>query len=100
MLAITFGNRTINGQILLVYGQNLVCAVTMSGHTRDREEPSCSSTWVVENDRELNTSVWLKFDGDRNHVFSLKCAVCSEFKDMLISMQNYRPAFIEGTTNI
>ena len=55
---------------------------------------------MVENDRELNTSVWLKFEGDRNHVFSLKCAVCSEFKDKLISMRNYRPAFIEGTTNI
>ena len=90
----------------------------MSGHTGDREEPSCSSSssgpptkkravsrktvekWVVENDRELNTSVWLKFEGDRNHVFSLKCAVCSEFKDKLISMRNNRPAFIEGTTNI
>ena len=56
--------------------------------------------WVVENDRELNTSVGLKFEGDRNHVFSLKCVVCSEFKDKLISMRNYRPAFIEGTTNI
>ena len=90
----------------------------MSGHTKDREEPcSLSSSsvpppkkravsrktvekWVVENDRELNTSVWLKFDGDRNHMFSLKCAVCSQFKEKLISMRNYRPAFIEGTTNI
>ena len=104
----------------------------MSGHARDREEPSCSSSssspptkkrvvsrktvekWVVENDRELNTSVWLKFEGDRNHLFSLKCAVCSEFKDKMgeyeelkrwlfingRGSQYYRPAFIEGTTNI
>ena len=90
----------------------------MSGHTREREEPSFSSSssgpptkkravsrktvekWVMDNDRALNTSVWLKFEGDRNHVFSLKCGVCSQFKDKLISMCNYRPAFIEGTTNV
>ena len=90
----------------------------MSGHSKYREEPCSSSSssgpppkkraisrktvekWVVENDRELNTSVWLKFEGDRNHVFSLKCAVCLQFKEKLISMRNYRPAFIEGTTNV
>ena len=86
----------------------------MSGLTRDREEPSSSSgppskkravsrktmeKWVVENDRDLNTSVWLKFEGDRNRVYSLKCAVCSQFKEKLISMRNY-PVFIEGTTNV
>ena len=114
-LAITFGNRTISGHILIVYGQSLVCAVAMSGHTRDRKEPSSSSgppskeravsrktveKWVAENDRDLNTSVWLKFEGHRNHVYSLKCAVCSQFKEKLISMRNYCPAFIEGTTNV
>ena len=107
-LVITFVNRTISGHTSIVYGQSLVCAVAMSGHTRDREEPSSSSglpskksavsrktieKWVAENDRDLNTSVWLKFEGDCNHVYSLKCAVCSQFKEKLISMRNYRPAF-------
>ena len=55
---------------------------------------------MAENDRDLNTSVWLKFEGDRNHVYSLKCAVHSQFKEKLSSMRNYRPAFIEGTTNV
>lgn len=53
--------------------------------------------WVVENDCILNTSVWQKFEGDCNHVFALKCAVCSQ---KLIYMRNYRPAFIKGTTNV
>ncbi len=57
--------------------------------------------WVVENDRALNTSVWLKFDmTDRDHVASLRCEVCSQFKDKLVSMRNFRPAFIDGTTNV
>ena len=57
--------------------------------------------WIVENDRTLNTAVWLKFETDRrDHVLSLKCAVCSQFKDKLTSMRNYRPAFVEGTTNV
>ena len=93
-LAITFVNRTISGQILLVYRQNSVCAVAMSKHTRDRKEPSSSSSslgpptkkcavsrktvekWVVENNRELNTSVWLNSRVIAT-TFSLKCAVCS-----------------------
>ena len=51
----------------------------------------------MENDRVLNTSVWLKFDmADRDHVSSLRCEVCSQFKDKLVSM---RPAFINGTMN-
>ena len=37
---------------------------------------------------------------DRDHVFSPKCAVCSQFKKMLVSMRNYRPAFVESTTNV
>ena len=56
---------------------------------------------MVENNRALNTSVWLKFDmADRDHVSSLKCLVCSQFKDKLVSMRNFCPAFIDGTTNV
>ena len=36
--------------------------------------------WVLENNRELNMSVWLKFDVDHDHVVALKCAVCTGFK--------------------
>ena len=57
--------------------------------------------WIVENDRTLNTAVWLKFETDRrDHVHSLKCTVCSQFKDRLTSIRNYRPAFVEGKTNV
>ena len=57
--------------------------------------------WVAEYDCTLNTTVWLKFNmADRDHVASLRCAVCTQFKDKLVSMCNLRPAFIEGTTNV
>lgn len=57
--------------------------------------------WITENDRELNTSVWLKFDmADREHVSLLKCSVCSLFSKKLESMRNFRPAFIDGSHNI
>ena len=57
--------------------------------------------WIVEHDRELDTSLWLKFDmADREHVALLKCSLCSRFSDKLESMRNFRPAFIDGTANI
>ena len=87
----------------------------MSGQTRSRASSSSEDPpgkkravswktvekWVMENDRTLNTSVWLKFDmADRDHVLALRCDVCSQFKERLQSMRNFRPAFIEGTTNV
>ena len=59
--------------------------------------------WVVENGKELNTSVWLKFKtaaDNRDRVATLKCAVCSRLRERPQPMRNYRPAFIEGTSNV
>ena len=56
---------------------------------------------MAEYDCTLNTIVWLKFNmANRDHMASLKCAVCTQFKDKLVSMRNFCPAFIEGTTNV
>ena len=58
--------------------------------------------WISENDKTLNTTLWLRFEvasDDREHVSTLKCSVCKQFKDCLISMQNYNPGFVEGTAN-
>ena len=58
---------------------------------------------MAENDKVLNTSVWLKFErADRDQVPSLtcKCAVCARFNNKLVSMRNYCPTIVEGTTNI
>ena len=47
--------------------------------------------WVVENDKELNTSVWLKSEtaaDDRDRVATLKCAVCSRFRERFQPMRN------------
>ena len=52
--------------------------------------------WIVENDKELNSSVWVKFETaaeDRDHVATLKCAVRSRFKERLQPMRSYT---IEG----
>ena len=35
-----------------------------------------------------------------NQAAMLKCAVCTQFKEKLESMRNFRPAFIEGTSNV
>ena len=57
--------------------------------------------WVVEYDRELNTTVWLKFDvADRDRVVALKCAVCTQFRAKLEGMRNYRSSLIYESTNV
>ena len=59
--------------------------------------------WILENDTALTTRLWLKFDcssADRNQVTSLNRSLCRQFKERISSMRNYRPAFVEGTTNI
>ena len=85
----------------------------MSGRKRPRGESSgCPPTkrevnkrtvdkWLAEYDRELNTSVWLRYElADRDRVVALKCAVCTRFRTKLESMRNYNPAFIDGTSNV
>jgi len=90
----------------------------MSGQKRTREEAEddgCDGAkkrmatkrtvdrWISENDKTLQTIRWLGYEtasGDREHVSMLKCNVCSKYKDKLCSMRNYRPAFVEGTTNV
>ena len=57
--------------------------------------------WISENDKELNTSTWLKYTVvDRLHVDSLLCSVCTQFKSNLEGMRNYNPAFIDGSKNL
>ena len=110
VVEITFGHRTIrsiSGSIRsIVFRSNKIFAQ----RKRSLEESSvidldtlCSDLptkkrsvqtktiwkWVVENDEELNTSVWLKFEtaaGDHDCVATLKCAVCSRFQERLQPM--------------
>ena len=57
--------------------------------------------WISHYDKQYNTTVWLKYDTvDRNHVSKLRCSVCSQFQKELESMRNFRPAFIDGSTNV
>ena len=59
--------------------------------------------WIAESDKDLDTTLWLKYDvvaGDREHVSKIKCSVCGQFKERLVSMRNYNPAFVNGTANV
>ena len=57
--------------------------------------------WIKENDSQLSTSVWLKFSmADREHVAVLNCSICSQFCTKLESMRNFKPAFIDSSSNI
>ena len=59
--------------------------------------------WIVDNDKALSTTVWLKYDtdpADRTRVVTLKCSVCAKFVDRLVGMRNYNPAFVEGSGNL
>ena len=81
----------------------MVCASSTSGLPDPKRRGVSKKTaekWVVENDKELNMSVWLKLDvADCDHVVTLKCAVCSQFQAKLEGMRNYRSLFIDGSTN-
>ena len=50
-------------------------------------------------DERSSTKLWLKFDANRDHVFS---EVCDFFPVLTEACfyANYRPAFVEGTTNV
>ena len=95
VFAITFSNRTISRQFLLVYGHNWHCTVAMFRHTRERVEPSLLSSvgpstkkhavsrrtvekWVVMKGQALITSCGSTLT-PIDTTFSLKCAVCSQF---------------------
>ena len=57
--------------------------------------------WVVESDREMDTSVWLRYDKvDREYVTMLKCRVCAEFNEKLREMHNHNPAFVVSSKNL
>ena len=83
----TSGKLTISGQLLRMYGQSSSWTTRMSGRKRHRavttdEMPfTCvppakrginkrtADTWLAEYDKELNTSVWLRYElADRDHV--------------------------------
>ena len=91
------------------------CAFASSSSESSSDNPDYSSAsakrrsttattverWKFENDRELQTSVWLKYEmADRQHVSTLSCSVCTQFQSKLRGMRNFNPAYIEGSKNI
>ena len=57
--------------------------------------------WTAENDKELETTTWLKYDiVNCEQVDCLKCSVCTKFNDQLVGMKNYSSAYIDGSRNL
>ena len=54
--------------------------------------------WVIECDRKMDTSVWLRYDKvNHEYVATLKCCVSAELNEKLRGMRNYNPAFAVGS---
>ena len=59
---------------------------------------STTATTKFENDRELQTSIWLKYKmADRQHMSTMSCSVCTQFQSKLRGMRNFN---IEGSKNL
>ena len=73
----------------------------MSGCEKQKVTRRTVDKWIVENDKTLNTTIWLKYEMvvDREHVSALKCGVCIQFRERLMSLRNYNSAFINGLKN-
>ena len=79
----------------------------VASETNDVPPKKCGVTvktiqkWVVDSDREMDTSVWLRYEKvDRENVATLKCCVSAEFNKKLQGMRNYNPAFAVGSKNL
>ena len=106
--------NTVSGEFCHLTGYNKTFPEKMSGasdkgtqaNKKRKLNRRTVEKWISENDKTLDTTLWLRFEvasDDREHVSTLKCSVlgsvCKQFKDHLISMRNYNPAFVEGTAN-
>ena len=57
--------------------------------------------WVIESDRKMDTSMWLRYDKvDREYAAMRKCCVSAEFSEKRRGMCNYNPAFAVGSQNL
>ena len=112
MLIITVRHRTICGQMYHVTDHVPICSEKMSARGSSSVEGASAAKrravtattvekWKSENDKDLDTLTWLTYEmADRDHVGSLSCSVCIEFKDKLQGTRNYSAAFIEGSKNL
>ena len=54
-----------------------------------------------EYDKELDTATWLRYEmEDRDHVLTLNCCVCTQFRQKLEGMRNYNKAYVVGLKNL
>ena len=81
MHATTSGHRSISSQFMHVTDHVYTCVVKMSDQRAVVKGCSISKStvdkWIAENDKAMNTIVWLKYDKDptnRTLVILLKCS--------------------------
>ena len=57
--------------------------------------------WIAENDKQLTIMIWLCYKkADREYMLVLKCSICIQFQEKLLSQKNYNSAFISGPKNL
>ena len=64
---------------------------------------STCNKWVHENDKDLSTTVWLRYNtrSDMPQVVdTLKCRVCTQFEDKIYGCKNFTAASITGSQNL
>ena len=82
------------GQLRIMSGSrkrpSSATSVEGSSSAKRRSVPARTvEKWKLENDRELNTATWLSYEmSDHDHVASLSCSVCTQFKAKLEGMRN------------
>ena len=91
----TVGHWTISGGFQTLSGLAQSNPEIMSGQSRTQKETQNKrmvtrtvERWIVENDKQLDTTIWLKFEtavGDPEHVSALKRGFCIQFKERLVS---------------
>ena len=87
---------------MILAGQNVRAQAAEARASRSTEETYSSedNCRQAENDKTLNTALWLKYEANtanRTRVVSLKC---SRFLKKLTSMRNFNAAFVEGSVNL
>ena len=82
------GHRSISAQFIRMTDHMYTCTLKMSGQGTVVKRCSALKTtgdkWIAENDKALNTTVWLKYDTDPTNctcVLSLKCSICVRSSD-------------------
>ena len=76
---------------------------TKATDTKSMIPKTTMDKWITDNDRILNTGLWLKYKDDpANHtqVMSLIYCIVQRFHKKLTDMYNHYATFVQGSVNL